>query len=56
MTEVLDRIRTLTGQEIDGWWWQITEIQARPELPGERAALIARAREIRHEIKGVGNA
>lgn len=50
---VLDRIPTLSDRELRGWWWCVVVERIRDQLPGERAALLARARELGLEIKGV---
>jgi hypothetical protein len=42
----LATIATLPEGELRGWWRYVCVINRRPEFDGERAALLARARQI----------
>ena len=51
MSDKLSLIASLPSGELQGWFDALGKYQA--EKPGERAALMDRARKIGYEIKGV---
>lgn len=54
MSHSVDRIASMTEGEIRGVWWRLNDPVLRttcPEQPGERAAIIARAKALCVELE-----
>lgn len=54
MADKLEQIAGLSSEELQGWWDTLGKFRA--ELPGERAALLARAKILRMDPGKSGRA
>jgi len=54
MSDTLSRIEVMDADHLRGVWWRLNDEVLRktcPEAPGERAAVIARAKVLRVELE-----